>query len=197
MKLSTRLSLTVILLGLSFTLSAQKTDLQIKDYAQWQNLGTYAVTDNGNWIAWHISLVEGDDTLYIKNLETEKDYKYPLSSQPAFSSDSKWITMQIHYSEKEQEKMREGKKEIKNKVRLLNLETGKERVFNDVQASEFTDDGKHLLMRAYAEKGAKTNDITLCRLENGMLKNLGNIKEYSVNKAGNRLAYTVDVKGES
>ncbi|MEE4116875.1 MAG: prolyl oligopeptidase family serine peptidase [Marinilabiliaceae bacterium] len=195
MKLSTRLSLITLLLGLSLTLSAQKTDLQIKDYAQWQNLGTYTVTDDGNWVAWHISLVEGDDTLYIKNLETEKDYKYPLSSQPAFSSDSKWISMQIHYSEKEQEKMREGKKEIKNKVRLLNLETGKERVFNDVQSSEFTDDGKHLLMRTYAEKGVKTNDITLCRLENGILKNLGNIKEYSVNKAGDRLAYIVDVKG--
>ena len=152
MKFISKFILITLLTGISILLNAQKADLKIEDYAQWQNLGTYSVTDNGNWVAWHVSLVDGDDTLYIKNLETGKDYKYPLSSQPAFSSDSKWISMQIHYSEKEQEKMKENKKEIKNRVRLLDLATGKERIFKDIQSSQFSKDGKHLLLTAYSEK---------------------------------------------
>lgn len=183
----------VFLLGCISLLShAQKKNLEIKDYAQWQNLGTYTISDDGNWASYQVRLVDGDDTLYIKSLTKDVEYKYPLSSSPQFTSDSRWMTMRINYSEKQQEKMRESKKEIQNKLRLLNLESGKIRIFKDIQSSSITKDGKHLIMTTYPEKGKKTNDIYLYNLNSGSFKNIGNVKEFSVNKKGDMLAYISD-----
>ncbi|MDX2414056.1 MAG: hypothetical protein QNK33_02590, partial [Bacteroidales bacterium] len=191
------LLLILIFSGLSLTTTAQKKDLKIEDYAQWQNLSTYSISDNGSWISWNVRLVDGDDTLYIKGLDKGKEYKYALSSSQQFTADSKWMAMRINLSEKKQEKMRESKKEIKNKVRLLNLESGTLRVFEDIRSFSFTKDSKHLIMVGYSEKGKKTSDLFLYNLHDGSMKNLGNIKEHAFNKKGTLLAYITGMPGKN
>lgn len=196
MKNQSKLALSIIFIGLSLISFGQKKDLKIEDYAKWQNLGAYTVSENGSWTSWHVRLVDGDDTLYVKNIESDKSYKYALSTNQTFSSDARWLSMQVNYSEKDQEKMRENKKEIKNKLRLLNLASGEERIFNDIQSSQFSKNGKHLLMSAYPDKTTKTRDIYLVNLEDGAIKSFGNIKEYAINKNGDWLAYIIDSKAK-
>jgi hypothetical protein len=78
--------------------------LTVKDYARWQNLGACSVSDNGMWVSWSVTLVDGDDTLYIKNTSTSKLYKYPLSTGNIFSDDSRWAACRVVYSEKQLKK---------------------------------------------------------------------------------------------
>ena len=46
-----------------------------EDYAKWQTLNTFSISDDGNWVFWNVNLVDGDDTLYIKNVASSKLYK--------------------------------------------------------------------------------------------------------------------------
>ena len=116
--------LVVLLLLLSISATGQKTYLTPDKYDLWENLDTYSLSDDGSWLFYHVSLVDGDDTLYIRSVEGDKTYKFPLSSSAEFSSDSKWIVMRMTLSRENEEKMREQKKDIRLTQRLLNLETG-------------------------------------------------------------------------
>jgi len=160
-----------------------------KDYASWQSLSSFSISGNGEWVSWNITLVDGDDTLYIKNATSSKTYKYPLSSNLQFSSDSKWAASRIGVSEKQREKLVEQKKPIRYKVRLVNLESGKERIFNNIESFSFTKDAGHLVMNGYQDETSKTRDVFLHKLSAGTTKNVGNISEYSANKPGRYIAF--------
>jgi dienelactone hydrolase len=191
------LTLTILFVTF-FVLTAQTTLPAIKpaDYAKWQTLGAFSVSDDGNWVSWNVSLVDGDDTLYIKNYASSKLYKFALSTGMVFSSDSKWAAFRVGYSEKQIENMTEQKKPVKNKAKLLDLTTGKERIFENISSFGITKDAKHLIMAGYSPENSKNKDLFILNLATGILKNIGNIGEYSVNKPGNRLAYIISAENK-
>lgn len=195
MKTSRIFSVLLLVLFIPVQITAQKKDLTKEDYASWQNLGQFTLSDDGSWIGWQLSLVEGNDTLFVKGINNGKSYKYPLVNPFAFSPDGKWLAGRVNYSEKEQEKMKEQKKEIKNSVMLVNLSSGEKRIFKEIQSYSFTKDSRHLLLKGYNPKESKTSDLALYNLATGTTKNIGNVLEFSVNKKGNRLAYIISADG--
>ncbi|MBN1388539.1 MAG: S9 family peptidase [Bacteroidales bacterium] len=185
-----------LLIALGFVqLSAQKKALTREDYDKWQNLGYHTISDDGNWISYTISPVEGNDTLFIISSDKETEYKLGLCSSPSFSDDSRWLAARKGYSKDETEKMREQKKKIQNKVVLLNLEKGTKRIFEDIQQFTLSKDSKHLIMSGYAAENSKSYDLYTYDLESGIMKNIGNVSDYGLNKKGNRLAYIIDAEG--
>lgn len=182
---------------LLFTLQsgAQETKPAITtdDYKGWQNLGSYNISDDGKWVSWSVRLTDMDDSLYIENLSTGKRYSYPNTTNLSFSPDSRWVSMRIGFPEKEIEKMREQKKPIRYKERLLNLESGSERIFDNIESSTFSRDGSHLVLSGYAGE-SRTRNIYLCHLKSGRVRNIGNIAEFSINHKGDRMAYIVSAE---
>jgi dipeptidyl aminopeptidase/acylaminoacyl peptidase len=179
---------------ISITAQTSLSVIKPEDYAKWQNLGSSSISDDGSWVSWNVSLIDGDDTLYIKNANSGKMYKFPLSSGLSFSSDSKWAAFKMNFNEKTLEKMREEKKPIKYKCKLLDLVSGKERIFENTESYSFTKNANHLIMNGYSSENSKTKDIFIYNLKTGTMKNIGNISEYSVNKPGNRLAYIINAE---
>jgi hypothetical protein len=199
MKTNIKNLFTLALLFLTFvTLTGQDTLPAIKtqDYAKWQTLSSYSITDDGTWVSWNITLVDGDDTLYIKNPASLKLYKYALSTGLVFSTDSRWAAFRVGYSEKEIEKMTEQKKPVKYKTKLLDLTTGKERLFENISSFSITKDARHLIMIGYTPENSKVRDLFIYNLKTGTLKNIGNISEYSVNKPGTRIAYIISAENK-
>ncbi len=190
------ISIPLLSLLMVFQLSAQKKNLSREDYDKWQNLGSYSISDNGNWISYLISPVEGNDTLFIISSDKETEYKLGLCSSPSFSDDSRWLAARKGYSKEETEKMKEQKKKIQNKVVLLNLESGSKRIFNDIQQFTLSKDNKHLIMSDYPDENTKNYDLYIYNLKKKTLKNIGNVSDYGLNKKGNRLAYIIDAEGK-
>jgi len=188
-------TVVILILAASTTLAAQETRKPVTtdDYSKWATPGQATLSDDGKWMSWSIRMVDSDDSLFIKNINTGSVLGYPLSSNLQFSSDSKWAAMRIGYSEKETEQMREQKKPIRYKTRLVNLAEGTEKVFENTESFFFTRDGSHLIMNGYAGE-KRTRDLFLCHLVTGRVKNIGNVSESSVNKPGNRLAYIIDAE---
>jgi len=187
--------LCLLIVATSIQLSAQKKNLTREDYDQCQSLGSYAISDDGNWISYTISPVKGNDTLFVVSSDKKTVYRLGLCSSPAFTEDSRWLAASKGYSEEETEKMKEQKKKIKNKVVLLNLENGKKRTFDDIRKFYLSKDNRHLIMSAYAGDESKSFDMYIYDLGNGSLKNIGNVSEYGLNKEGDRLAYIIDAEG--
>jgi dipeptidyl aminopeptidase/acylaminoacyl peptidase len=199
MKLNLKFFIMMSLLMVTFiTVNGQTPlpTLKTSDYAKWQTLQSFSITNDGSWVSWNVSLVDGDDTLYIKNVTSGKLYKYALSTGVTFSSDSKWAVFSVGFSEKQIEKMNEQKKPIKNKAKILDLTTGKERVFDNISSYSITKDANHLVMAGYIPENGKVRDLFLYNLKSGILKNIGNVSEYSVNKPGNRLAYIISAENK-
>lgn len=187
--------LTLILLLLSSTLLGQKKELTQDDYASWQLLRSFSLSEQGDWLGYQVSLVDGDDTLYLQKLPDDMQYKYPLIGRWSFSDDSKWMAGIKTLSKKEREKATEQKKEVKNDLMLVNLETGDKRVFSEIRNFTFTEGSDHLILEGYPDKEKKTYDVTLFNLSSGSLKNIGNILQYSLNKQGDMLAYIISTPG--
>lgn len=189
------LILCLLIIVASVQLAAQKKNLTREDYDQWQNLGPYTISDNGQWIYYNISPVDGNDTLFVLSADEETEYKLGLCSSATFSDDSRWLAARKGYSEEETEKMREQKKKIKNKVVLLKLGSGEKRTFDDIQRFTLSKDNKHLIMSGYPGDNSKSYDLYIYDLDNGSLKNIGNVSDYGLNKKGDRLAYIIDAEG--
>src|SRR2546430_17197406 len=70
-----------------------------------------------------------------------------FGSQPAFSSDSRWVAYSIGISESQEEKLKKDKKPIPKRIGLLNLATGELTTVDGIQSFAFSPDGGWLAMR--------------------------------------------------
>jgi hypothetical protein len=66
-KLSMTLLLAVCLGFISLYGQETRPAITPADYTKWQNLGSSSISDDGKWISWSIRMVDGDDSLFIKN----------------------------------------------------------------------------------------------------------------------------------
>lgn len=173
-----------------------KPTLQKKDYDQWQSIRASSISPDGIWTSYIISPVEGNDSLYIKTTKGEKLYSFPFGSNLAFSKDSKWASIRIGYSEEETKKKKEKKEQIRYKLKLMNLISGEDILFEDIQSSSFSENSSHLGMKMYPPAKSKDpgSDLLLKNLTSGTARIIGNVSEWGFNKKGNRLAYIIATK---
>ena len=184
--------LLMSLILISGSLSAQeKKTLTKEDYKQWEQLSSATISQDGIWVAYRITLNEGNDTLFIVNSQTDSIYKEAFGTRLQFSSDSKWAAYLIGVSQKKQEQMQEKKETVHYKLALLNLGTGEKAVYKEVSSFSFPREGHHMTMTTYKPKGskAKGNDVVVLNLETGQMRTLGNVSQFSFNKKGDFLAY--------
>jgi dipeptidyl aminopeptidase/acylaminoacyl peptidase len=178
-----------------------------KDVPSWRSINNFQVTfsPDGKWAAYPVTAAEADGELVIKKLNDTVERRFPIgfSSFPqfSFSEDGKWLVF------KEASKFKEVKanekspgRQLFEKLYLLDLANNKKTEFE--RAGSFVLNGKaasHLAVKIVKERsiGAKPEDgqgadLLIIELANGKTLNIGNVGEFSFNKAGNLLAYTID-----
>src|ERR1051325_8679086 len=87
--------LTLLLISPTLTQAQQKKNLTPEDYGKWQSLAGTALSPNGEWMAYQVSVQEDNDTLYVQNRVTNKQYKLEFGSLAEFSNDNQWIAYRI------------------------------------------------------------------------------------------------------
>jgi len=176
------------------TLFAQKKNLSPDDYVKWQSIGALSISDNGEWLAYQITVQEDNDTMFVVNRNTKKVYKLEFSAAPEFSKDNKWIAYRIGLPFKEAEKLRDDGKPIEYKMGLLNLQTGKKETIQNVSQFGFSRNGKFLTVRLAAPKDNKDKGsvLLLKNLSDSSTRTIGNVTEYSFNKKSDYLVYIVE-----
>jgi len=189
------LLLAIMLLMPVAGLMAQKKHLAVEDYDQWQSLRRIVLSDDGQWLAYNIGLVEGDGWMVLAKVATGSEDTMKLASQPAFSGDNKWLAFRIGYSEKEEKRMEKAKVPVRYKMGLYNLTTAAIDTFEGVSSFAFNEKGDFLAMKKYKPKGVESGgtDLVLRNLGTGMNQLFGNVADFKFNEDdGSMLAMVID-----
>ncbi len=121
-------------------------------------------------------------------------YKLEFASTPEFSKDNQWIAYRIGLPFKEAEKLREQTKPVEFKMGLLNLNTGKKEIVQNINRFNFSRNGK--FMAAYLappkESKEKGSVLLVKNLSDGTSRTIGNVTEFAFNKKSDQLAYIVE-----
>lgn len=128
----------------------------------------------------------------------------PDSGDIAFSHDSTFVAYMESPKDKATKAAKKSDKPLKNKVVLLNLESGEKTIFESAQGFSFSGENPKALAirrmkpkgRAKGEKGWEGTDLLIHDLDTGTAISLGNVKSFSFNKPGNLLAMTIDAEGK-
>ena len=186
--------LPFVLLFIVHSSQAQKKYLTPDDYGKWQSLAAIDLSPNGEWVAYQVSVQEDNDTMFIVNRMTNKEYKLEFASTPEFSKDNQWIAYRIGLPYKEAEKLREQSRPIEAKMGLLNLATGKKEVIQNINRFAFSRNGKFLAVYLAPPKENKDKGAVLLvkNLSDGTTRTIGNVTEYAFNKKSDYLAYIVE-----
>src|SRR5271165_2474579 len=147
----------LFVLALSLPLAAQpKPSIAPADYGKWETLGNGVFSPDGKWLAYPIRRADGTYELRISSTAGGKTQIAKLATDPAFSSDSRWIAYAIGVSESDAEKAPAARKP-QNKLGLMDLSTGTATTVDDITAFAFSDRGVFLAMRRYGPRGAAAN----------------------------------------
>ena len=180
--------------------NAQQKTLSIKDYSKWSRVVSTSISNDGKWMTYGLRPNGGDDTLFVKNIDSEKVFKIKYAINPSFSENSKWVSYIIEPNEAEEKKLKKNKKTIFNTAGLMNLETGSKESYDRVDSREFSPNSQFyvVLRKKSTDDNSKHEgkDLVLRNLQNGSVTNIGNVSSYSFNKKGTHLAYTVDANGK-
>lgn len=193
--------LTLVLFCFAATLHGQdKKKLEPEDYGQWQRITATGFSNDGNWFAYNISLVDGDGWLMIKKVGSDStgEHKFMHGTNAEFSEDNEWVAFQIGVSEEKREELEEQKKTVKYKLGLMNLSAAKVDTFENIQSFEFSETGSHLAMTKYKPEDQKSggNDLLVHDLTTRRSQLIGNVSEYAFDKEGKLLALAIDASAK-
>jgi hypothetical protein len=144
-----------------------------------------------------------DDTLFFKNLTSDKLYTIPVGSQGQMNSTATHAAWVQNLPQKEQERLRTQRRPITTKVIVMNLATGEKRTYDNASGYSFSRDGKHVLIRKSRAAGGEGEpahsgtDAILRNLTTSTDMNLGNVSDATFNFKSSHLAMTVDAAGKS
>ena len=204
--------LILLLLFPAFTKVAaqQKPALSWKDVSKWNYIRAYdnALSPNGQWMAWTMGPTEGDLKLFIGKTSDTLKLSFPVgatSSAVSFSKDSRFAAFKVSGKDAEVKAAKKTMKPVYDKLMLVSLPGNVKTTFEKVKSFEFSNESPEWLAiqftaaeNASKEKdAAKGTDLLLYQLNTKKNFNIGNVAEFSFNKAGTYLAYTIDANGQN
>ncbi|MFT4603914.1 MAG: dipeptidyl aminopeptidase/acylaminoacyl peptidase [Rhodothermales bacterium] len=183
-----------LLIAVTSPAFAQKKDLTLEDYAQWERIGSNTLSPDGTWFAYQIVPVEGDGSLRVKRVGSDDEHVFELGASPRFSNDNTWLAFAIEVSEAEKAKLEKSKKRAERSLGLMNLGTAEVDTIEHVQSAEFSDDGQFIALRKYTLEGsdAKGSDLVIRNLAVGSHQNVGNVSGFEFSPQGSMLAVTIN-----
>lgn len=200
-----------ILAAICHSALAQQTEVKPidwKDVPTWKymNSGTFKISPDGKWVAYGIIALEADAEVILQrvdNPDSTQTFKIGFTNYPMieFSEDSKWVAFKEHptFSKKKANEKAKGKP-LHDNVTLIKLGTKEKKTFENVSNFSFNNEASsHLAINLTKDGsgGAKGSDLLLYNLTTEKAQNIGNVAEFSFNKNGNYLAYTIDAANQS
>ena len=184
--------------------------LNVGDYGRWKRINAAELSPDGRWMTYAYAPNEGDDTLFVKQLDGRTIYAVPRGVEPSFSDDSRWVGYYVTAPEHNGRGGRgrgeapptpagrggRGAAAGPRTFELLDLTTGEKWPVPAAQEFKFARGSKylavHLARASRADTSHTGSDLLLRTLADGATRNIGNVAAYDFDHDGTLLAYTVD-----
>jgi dienelactone hydrolase len=181
----------------------QKPTLGAADYAKWESLGAGALSPDGKFVAYDFRRGNGSTELRWRAAGGD-EHAVRSASAPQFTANSRWMLFTITPDTAGGRAGRGGRGSApgnanttanRNKVGAIDLRTGTQQTFDDVQSYTLSGDGSHVALRRYAAAGKRGADVIVRDLDAGTDLSFGNVSEMSWGEDGALLAMTIDADG--
>jgi len=130
MRVSVMAVLLVACIGFA-PLTAQnpaKRPMELDDILAFRNVGVTNLSQDGQWLAYRVSPIEGDSEVVVRSTTGDKEMKFPVGEGAggtmAFSDDSAWIAIGTAPTRKEAQAAQRARRPVQNGMTLVNLATG-------------------------------------------------------------------------
>lgn len=197
-------ALTLILTAMPVA-AQQKPLLTEADFARVENLGDFALSPDGKWIAYDFRRgVSGPTELRYRAVAGGSESSISLGHTPVFTADGRWLLFAI--SEDTTSAPRGAGRGMAprpgaphDKIGVVDLTTGTTTTIDDVQSFLLNKTGTHVALRRYAspERHGRGADLIVRDLAQGSNVTFGNVADYAWSDDGALLAMLVDVEGET
>ncbi len=194
------LAFLTVLLCAGPAVAQDRPTVRPDEYGRWENLGAASLSPDGEWIAYRVTRVSGQNELRIARVAAGPPARVAeWGVRPVFSPDGRWLAWEIEVSEEERERLREAGDPVRSGMGLLDLAGGEPRTHEEVQSFAFDAEGSFLALHGYApdEPEGKGADLRVLDLEDGSTMTFGNVAEFHWSDVGSVLALAVATGDDS
>ena len=71
--------------------------MELADIIAWKNIGAPAASNDGKWLAYRMSPLEGDSEVFIRATESEKVYTFPVGEAPSMEAGPAGLAKGAHH----------------------------------------------------------------------------------------------------
>lgn len=170
-----------------------KRTLNFDDYKQWERITQAVISNDGRFLVYSVAKIDADGYLVARKIDGPEKALVPNGVRPAISDTSKWAGYIITMPKAEVEKNAEQKKPSPTKLGLRNLETGEERVIDDIATFDFLKDQDMVIaLRPKVQLGPGANDLLLFNPAGGEPIVISNVQSYGLNEKEDLLAVQIN-----
>ena len=194
--------------------SAARSPALTADWAKWETLGNGDLSPDGAWVAYDFRRANGTSELRFRKVASDSEQTVRNGTGATFSRNSRWLIYTITPDTAGGGRAGRGGRGSgggaagasgaaaappRNKVGIVDLQSGATTVLADIQSFITSKDGRHVAMRRYPTPGrvSRGADLVVRDLEQGSDVTLGNVAEYAWSDDGALLAMTIDVDGKT
>ena len=98
-------------------------------YDSWKSIQGTKISQDGTWVAYGLTLQDGDGELVVRNLKTNAEYRAPRGRDPIITTDGRFVVFAVTPPKQDLDKARKAKKKPeempKGGVGIIDLTTGK------------------------------------------------------------------------
>ena len=157
---------------------SQNQNPQALDVGEWETIYTGDISNNGKWMFYKSSTEAENDTLVIKKVGGDNQFKLAKGGNARFTKDSKFLTAQLNFEA----------------IAIVDLENNKIRKLDSFVFRDFTKDESYLIARKQAANGT---DLVIHNLKSEKDTHLFGLKEYSIHPYKNEIALIESREGKS
>lgn len=197
------------LLAASFSVAAEKRQLEHSDLDNLKALRNVTLSRDGSWVAFTVNPYQGDSELRLRETKSGREIVVPRGYRPQFSADSKWLVASVKplFSQTRQAKIdkKKGDDLPQDSLAVISLITGKVDKFPSASrpaigreggdwVAYITTDTAYIKPKELKDKEAGRPLVAL-HMPSGRRKVVKNVKDFSFDRNGTKLAMTLK-KGE-
>ena len=132
--------------------------MELADILAWKSAAITLLSNDGRWLAYRISPLDGDSEVVVRQTQGDKEYRFPVGDargtpgQMTISEDAKWVAFSVGPTKKEAAQLRRTRRPAQNKVTILNLADGSTTTIEKIQRFAFS--GEKAVWLAMKKYGA-------------------------------------------
>lgn len=125
-----------LIIGFFFSLNGQKKVMDQSAYSEWNAIRSEAISNDGQWVKYHLTPGKGDKTLVLTNASGNEESKFERVKSSTFTEDSKYLIFSIGGAQDSITAMKRRKVDKKDMPKdslvILNLEDGSRELIPDL-----------------------------------------------------------------